>query len=198
MPSRSHLAEPPADLAGFPAHELPVGARVHRIHAAHLGPWFFNPDDAWRFNLCLLPGQGTCYLAERPVAGLLETFKGLRAVDEADVRAKAHFEARLDRPLRLADCCAPAAGAFGLNAEIHATTDYGKTQRWARALALAGFPGIRYFCRSDPSVGLVGYAFFDDAGAPPPGRWPVGTDVPISDEILVEAETYGLRVLPTP
>jgi RES domain-containing protein len=200
-PAASHLAEPPPDpalLTTFPAYDLDVGAKLHRIHAAGYGVWYFNPDEAWRFNLCLLDGKGTCYLAEHPVAGLLESFKGMRSVDEADVQRKAHATIVLDRSLRMADCCVAGAAAHGVNAEIHTTTDYGKTQRWAGAFAQAGFEGIRYFCRSDPSLGLVGYALFDDAGVPPPHRWPTGVDRSIADDVLIKAEAYGLRVLPTP
>jgi hypothetical protein len=45
---------------------------------------------------------------------------------------------------------------------------------------------------------LVGFALFDEAGAPPPRRWPAGADRPVSDAIIREAEDYGLYVRPTP
>jgi hypothetical protein len=113
--------------------------------------------------------------------------------------AKAHFTAALDADIRLADCCVPAAGAFGVNGEIHTTIAYNVTQAWAGSLAQAGFAGVRYFCRSDPAMmSLVGYAFFDDAGEAPPGRWPIGRDTAIGEDILRAAEDYGLRVRPTP
>lgn len=200
-PAASYLEQPPADpaaLAGFPRVVLPAGSEIHRIHSAGRGAWYFNDDDAWRFNLCDVPGRGTCYLAERPVAGLLETFKGITVVDEGDILVKAHFHVELDRDLRLANCCDKKARDFGVNAEIHSTLDYPTTQAWAAALDAAGFDGIRYLCRSDPEMHLVGYALFGPAGAPPPGDWPGGFDVQISDEILAEAEAYGLRVRPTP
>jgi RES domain len=91
-----------------------------------------------------------------------------------------------------------AAGEFGVNSEIHTTIDYDLTQAWAAALAQAGFAGLRYFCRSDPAMSLLGYAFFDAAGEAPPGHWAEGRDVPIGENILREAEDYGLRVRPTP
>jgi RES domain len=132
------------------------------------------------------------------VAGLLETFKGMRLVDEAELRARAHFSATLEQPLRLADCCAPSAGTFGVNGEIHTTPNYQETQQWASALATAGFDGIRYLCRSDPGMQLVGYAVFDAAGEAPPGQWPVGSDQPIAEDILRDAERYGLHFRPAP
>jgi hypothetical protein len=185
-------------LENFPERVLHSGTEVHRIHAAELGAWYFEAQDTWRFNPCSVAGLGACYLAERPVAGLLEAYKGVTVVDEQDVAGKAHFTASLDVEVRLADCCVPAAGEFGVNGEIHTTTDYVVTQAWASALAHAGFAGVCYFCRSDPAMSLVGYAFFGDAGEAPLGRWPVGLDKAISENILREAEDYGLRVRPTP
>lgn len=185
-------------MEGFPELVLRAGTEVHRIHAAELGAWYFDAQDTWRFNSCSVAGLGACYLAERPVAGLLETYKGVTVVDEQDLAGKARFTAALDADLRLADCCVPAAGEFGVNGEIHTTTDYDVTQAWAGTFAQAGFAGVRYFCRSDPAMSLVGYAFFDDAGEAPPRRWPVGRDTAIGEDILREAEDYGLRVRPTP
>jgi hypothetical protein len=200
-PAASYLAEPPADveqLRDFPDSVLHRGIEVHRIHSAAYGAWYFNADDTWRFNPCGVPGLGACYLAERPVAGLLAIYKGVTVVAEEDVAGKAHFTAVLEADLRLANCCVGAARAFGLNGEIHGTTDYGLTQAWATALAQAGFAGVRYFCRSDPAMELVGYAVFDAVGEAPTGRWPAGMDQAVGEDILSEAEEYGLRVRPTP
>ncbi len=176
---------------------LPAGAELHRIHKADRGPWYFNADDTWRFTPRAV-GLGACYLAERPVTCLLETFKGLTVIDEQDVLRRAHFQVALADELRLADCCARAAGEHGVNGEIHTTTDYDLTQRWAAALASAGFAGIRYLCRSDPGLSLVGYALFDTAGEAPAGRWPQGHDTPLGEDVLYKAEGYGLTVRHAP
>jgi hypothetical protein len=196
----SFLASPPQDageLANFPELVLGAGAEVHRIHSADLGAWYFNAENTWRFNPCSIAGLGACYLAEHPVAGLLENFKGVSVVDEQDIAAKAHFTVTLEAEIRLADCCVPAAGDFGVNGEIHTTTDYAMTQAWAAVLAQAGFAGVRYLCRSDSGMSLIGYAFFDRAGEASRGRWPAGRDTAISEDILEEAEAYGLRVRST-
>ncbi len=204
MPPRrapSFLSAPPQKvekLRDFPEVVLRSGTEVHRIHSVAFGAWYFDAEDTWRFNPCAVEGVGACYLAERPVAGLLEIYKGVTVVDERDVAGKAHFTAALEADVRLADCCAPAARAFGVNGEIHTTTDYDLTQAWAASLAQSAFAGIRYFCRADPAMSLVGYALFDAAGEAPVGRWPVGRDAPIGEGILREAEDYGLRVRPTP
>jgi hypothetical protein len=177
---------------------LSPGTEIHRIHSTALGAWYFNGDDTWRFTPCGVPGLGACYFAERAIAGLLESYKGVAVVAEQDVAGKTHFTTALDAELRLADCCVPAALGFGINAEIHSTTNYELTQAWATAFAIAGFAGVRYFCRSDPAMDLVGYALFDTAGESAPGRWPVGLDRPIDELLLREAEDYGLRIRPTP
>lgn len=203
MPPRrapSFPASPPQDageLANFSELVLGAGAEVHRIHSVDLGAWYFNAEDTWRFNPCSIAGLGACYLAERPVAALLESFKGVSVLDEQDIAAKAHFTVTLEAEICLADCCVPAAGDFGVNGGIHTTTDYAMTQAWAAALAQAGFAGVRYFCRSDPGMSLIGYAFFDKAGGASRGRWPAGRDTSISEDILEEAEAYGLRVRST-
>jgi ribosomal protein S18 acetylase RimI-like enzyme len=197
----SYLAAPPpdaAELRGFPRALLAPGTEIHRIHSTALGAWYFSGEETWRFNPCGIPGLGACYFAERAVAGLLESYKGATVVAEQDVAAKAHFTATLEAELKLADCCAATALRFGLNAEIHSTTDYELTQPWATAFSAAGFAGMRYFCRSDPSMALVGYAILDAAGEAPPDRWPTGHDRPIGEALVREAEGYGLRIRPTP
>jgi hypothetical protein len=85
-----------------------------------------------------------------------------------------------------------------VNGEIHTTPDYSITQAWASALAAAGFEGVRYLCRSDPGMRLVGFALFDRAGQAPDGRWPQGRDEPVGEAIVREAEAYGLIVRPAP
>jgi hypothetical protein len=129
---------------------------------------------------------------------LLEVFKGFRVISEAALSRRSEFATRLSRDLVLANCCVAGAAAFGINAEIHSTTDYGKTQRWAAALAEAGFGGIRYFLRSDPALRLIGYAVFGDAGEPKAGVWPPGPSEPVATETVREAARYGLRVVPAP
>jgi hypothetical protein len=143
-------------------------------------------------------GLGTCYLAQRAVGGLLEAFKGMRMVSTEDIDARRECDLVLTRDLLLANCCVAAAGTFGVNAEIHTTEDYDKTQAWAAAFHAAGFHGIRYFLRSDPSLKLTGYALFDTEREPPARRWRAGDSHDISPSTLAEAARYGLRVAPTP
>jgi len=199
----SYLGQPPSDhreLADFPAFTLKAGAILHRVHREAFGAWFFSDDRDCRFTPLGVPGQGACCLAEQPVGALLEALRGERSVmvAEDDVRRRRLFTVELVRNLRLAHLDHPNAGKKGVNAEIHTTTDYDKTQGWAAALRRAGFDGLRYLCRSDPSLKQVGLALFDDQGAPALGRWPDGDDAEISDALIAEAAEYGLRILPTP
>ena len=194
----SYLGDPPSDLTKFPTHRLKAGATIYRIHRKELSPWWFSSDGHGRFDLVLSPGHGTCYLSQRPEGGLLEAFKGIQMVSEADIGARREYEAVFADELRLANCCVAAASKFGMNAEIHTTEDYDRTHAWAVALHAAGFDGIRYFLRSDPSLKLIGYAVFGPSGEAPAGSWPGGESHEISGPTLAEAARYGLRVAPTP
>ncbi len=165
------------------------------MHRREHGPWWFSTDGSGRFDLC--GPRGTCYLARDPTAALLETHKGLTVVTEEALDERLLFEARIGRRLRLANCCAPGAREFGVNAEIHDTPEYAKTRRWASAFDRAGFDGVRYFVRSDPSRTLVGYAIFGEVTAARAG-WPTGNSARISYEELRKAERWGLRIRPTP
>ncbi len=165
------------------------------MHRRAHAPWWFSTDGSGRFDLSA--PRGTCYLAREPTGALLETHQGLTVVTDEALDERLLFEGRIGRPLRLANCCAPGAREFGVNAEIHDTPDYAKAQRWASAFEQAGFDGVRYFVRSDPSRMLIGYAIFGDVGHAP-GHWPTGTSALISDDELRKAERWGLRVRPTP
>lgn len=194
----SHLQEPPPDLRGFPRYALAPGIDICRIHPGHLGAWWFASDGRGRFDLVLRDGRGTCYLAQRPAGALLESFRGIRTVAEEDIRLRREFHVGVERRLSLANCCAPSAGRFGVNAELHSGLDYALTQRWAAAFDDHGFAGVRHFVRSDPSGTLIGYALFGPAGEPPAGAWPAGASCSIAPETIEDAARYGLAVRPTP
>jgi hypothetical protein len=195
-PGRTHLGSPPADLAGFPRYRLRAGTTISRIHSRGRDPWWFGNDGSGRFDLS--GAYGTCYLAQRAEGALLKVFKDFTLISEADIQRRHQFETEMERDRPLANCCAPSAGRFGVNAELHSTANYSLTQAWAEAFRAAGFQGVRYFLRSDPSALLVGYALFDLAGAPAEGGWPNGISSPISAETIDAAERRGLRFLPTP
>jgi hypothetical protein len=105
--------------------------------------------------------------------------------------------ARLDLPpVRLADCGSAWCRKFGLTGEVHSTPDYARTQAWAAAFAGAGFGGVRYLLRHDPSQRLAGVALFGPAGAP---GWPYEAGDPIGPAMADEVwRRFGLRIMPAP
>jgi hypothetical protein len=210
------LPDPPADpgsLRGFPARELPAGTALARIHRRRHGPLWFRHDGEGRFDLA--PPRGTLYAAAEPLGCYVEVFLHLRLVPREEIDARHLSTLAPRRALRLADCAAAQARAFGLTGALHTTPAFDETQVWAAAFAAAGFDGVRYLVRHDPAQRLVGYALFAAAGAAAPGAAVVGTaapgtaatsaddwevtgSAPIPDELLRQVEDrFGLSVLPT-
>jgi hypothetical protein len=87
--------------------------------------------------------------------------------------------------MKLADCSVREARRFGVTLEIGGSDDYPLGRRWAAAFDGAGFQGIRYRLRHDPSGNLHGVALFGDAGE---GAWPVELSEIIPDNLIREAE----------
>jgi RES domain len=179
---------------GFPEIRL-SGVPLYRIHRAGRSPWWFSSDGTGRFDLPAASGRGTCYLAAEPIGCFVEVFRAWIVVPEVEVAGRRI--ARLDLPaVRLADCCSARCRKFGLTGEVHSTPDYARTQAWAAALAGAGFDGVHYLLRHDPSQRLAGVALFGPAGAP---SWPFTPGDPIALAAIEEAERrFGLRVMPAP
>lgn len=196
------IGAPPAaeDLRGFPSVGLPEGLAVYRIHRATRGPWWFTSAGYGRFDLAA--PRGTWYAAHTPQGAFIEVFGEVTVIPQNDVRAKRLSELVLPRPFRLADVTVPAALGRGvtleLSAGIRGGAPYAHTQPWAEAFADAGFEGIRYLCRHDPSAGQICYALFGEAGERdhPPAEH---ATTPIRQELIESVrERYGLIVLPEP
>lgn len=114
---------------------------------------------------------------------------------EAEIEARRLSRLEISE-VDLADFTSPLCRELGLTGEIHSTPCYSVTQRWAEALAAAGFGGIRYLLRHDPSMRCVGVALFGPSG---PSSRPMSYGKPISRELLeVVEERFGIRVWPTP
>lgn len=192
---KPHLTSPPEDLTGFPARVLTPARRLWRIHRIDRGAWWFCFDLEHRFDL---PApMGTCHVAESPVGSFLEVFTDVRGIAEEEIHARRLSELHLPKRVRLADCTNPLARGFGCTGEIHTTIGYDLTQAWAEAFARAGFGGIRYLVRHDPSLSLAGIALFGRAGRP--RRWPRPKSDVIPPGVITEAaRRYGILVLPTP
>lgn len=168
----SGLAEPPDHLEDFPeAGEVTV---LHRL-SEWPGVWWYASLDrqgrtdgggqGGRFDLAR--PRGTCYLAEDRLEGAL--VEKLLRVPVKTVPAERldelfHATVAVDRTPRTADLTAAAATGFGLNAEIHSTLDYQRSQRWAAALDHAGWHAVRHRLRGDITQTLAGRALFGRAG----------------------------------
>jgi hypothetical protein len=189
----SPLAAPPADLRGFPSFRLTPSRALYRVHRRDRSPWWFSHDGTGRFDLP--PPRGTCYLAESPLGAFVEVFREIALVSQAVVDARRVSTLRVPAAVRLADCTRARARAFGLTAAVHATEEYGATRRWAAAFAAAGFAGVRYLVRHDPSQRSVGVALFGAAGEA--GMGPVEATNPIGQALCdAAARRFGIRVLP--
>jgi hypothetical protein len=187
------LPAPPDDLPELPSVKLGAEA-LWRIHAADVSPWFFDAGPHGRFNL---DDAGTCYLAEEPIGAFVEKFGRLLrpggVIPEPLVDTQRLSRLRPPK-VNVVDLTDPKIlGLAGLTAEIHATTDYGLTQNWARALRDAGYAGIRYKARHDPRAHLVSIALF--GSGKPPRTAPKTTAVPI-DLIHEASATFAITVLP--
>lgn len=162
------------------------------MHRASINPWWFSSDGSGRFDL--KSPRGTCYLAEEPLGAFVEAFRDPRVVSGALVAARALATLRVPATLKPADCSVRAARRFGVTLEIGASNDYPLCQRWAEAFDGAGFLGIRYRLRHDPSGDLRGLALFGAAGE---GDWSVELSESIPDDLIREAEErFGVVVVP--
>jgi len=192
---RPSLTEPPSELRSFPARRLTPRRTLWRIHLKDNGPWWFCSDLECRFDL--QAPQGTCYVAEEPLGSFVEVFTDVTLVADEDIERRRLSALHVPRTLRLADCTQAASRSFGCTGEIHTTIDYELTQRWARALAAAGFDGIRYLVRHDPAQRRVGLALFGETGEA--ADWPDPRTEEIDEDLLLDAaRRFGIRVLPRP
>jgi RES domain len=182
----------PADLTGFPGLTMSASQALARIHRQGHSPWWFSSDGSGRFDLD--PERGTCYLAEEPLGAFVEAFRDPRIVSGTALTSRALATLRVPTDITVADCTVERARAFGITLEHAAGSDYELCRRWAEALAAAGFQGVRYRLRHDPSGSLIGIAVFGHAGEE---DWPVERTERIPDALIREAEErFGVIVVP--
>lgn len=187
-----HLSPPPADLAGFPELVLTAGTPLWTVHPDDRWPWVCSADGDGRFDLD--EPWGTCYLSTHALGALIECCcRRTPEVDADALRAARLSRLTTERDLRLADVAHARSFGFGVTAEIHAIPDYRLTRAWARALRDAGFDGVHYLLRHDPSRTLGGVARFGPVGER--REWPAPATGPFGAELLREAaERLGVRV----
>lgn len=177
---RSALPEPTPARVARVVDVTVAGREFHRATGASRSTmWWFNardrdPEEAGRFDLA--SPHGTCYLADDPVAALLE-----RLWDPGDqdpliphrqLETTMVWQGRLTRTRRAADTTDRSSR---LPKELGASTDYRHTWAWADALHDDGREGLIYWLRRDPAA-TRGLAVFGPASAPDrlpgPAEWP--------------------------
>ena len=186
--------------AGFPSRAWPRGRPLARIHREGLGPWWFSDDGSGRFDPVGVAGMGACYLAQDELGAFVEVFRTPTTIAQADIEGRRLCVVTLGRELQLADLCSRRALSYGVTAELGAGGDYEQSQQFAAEALEAGFDGVRWWVRHDPSQKLVGVALFGPAGAPSaPRKWPMPNPIELSDRLLTRARRdFGYRVVPRP
>lgn len=187
----------PSSLKGFPARRLDPGTRLFRVVREGNGPWWFGSSLAGRFDLS--EPDGTCYLAADEIAALLE----LLAVDRKGALVPSAFfeehricELRGPEEMTLSDLTSRRASGFGITAEVGTITPYDRPQAWAARLHQAGFQGLVYWLRHDPSR-AEGIALFGPHGERK--RWKRGRELRISSDLIDRLrEECGIEIVPIP
>lgn len=200
--SRQRVAVRKPDLAqsydAFPEHRLGRGHQLHRVCRGDRRPWWFCADGQCRFDV---PApDGTCYLGEDEIAGLLEVI----GPDLRDgVIASTFVEQRVVRTLRLpsvhrlADTVDRRAAGLGCTNEIATITPYDVPQAWAEAFRQSGFDGVRYRLRFDTGRAPTGIALFGKAGER--RSWPRGTSRRIDAQMCRQlADECGITIADVP
>jgi RES domain len=194
------LAWPPDDpswLKGFPARRLSPEITLLRIVRAEAGPWWFGSTLAGRFDLA--EPDGTCYLAADAIAALLE----LLVMDREIFPVPAEFfderricELQVSSEMTLSDLTSRRASGYGITAEVGSITPYDRPQAWAARLHQAGFEGLVYWLRHDPSRS-EGFALFGAHGERK--HWKRGRERRISKDLIDRLqEECGIEVLSIP
>jgi hypothetical protein len=189
--------EEPGSLADFPSRPLSPETPLFRVVRKGNGPWWFGSTLEGRFDLP--EPEGTCYLADDPLAALLELIGPeleSGAVSADFLRERRIRELQVPEEIEVADLTSRKASGFGITAEIGTIVPYALPQAWALRLRAAGSEGLVYWLRHDPSR-AGGYALFGPHGERT--RWKKGKEKPISRELIARlAAECSIEVLPVP
>jgi hypothetical protein len=196
-------------LEDFPSLTWMAHQPLARIHRQELGSMFFGTDQDGRWNPPS-PGSdwGTCYVSTHPLGAALEVFGRLRVLPQREIDRRVLARIYLSSDVLLADMTHPSVvGRFGLTAEASTgagTTTYPQTQQWALRLREAGFGGIHYAARHDPTLGsrsieLFGKASTGEDSDEPWSEWledSTATTAPIPADLIERLSgTFGFTIL---
>lgn len=146
-----------------PVAILPRGTHLVRIYAPPRrwnGRRGWGPHPEGRFDHHRPPAGSSStrsvWYASRSLLGAVAESFGKRGFLDRSAGDKLAV-ARVIAPIRLVDLVGVAARPFGLTQEVAATTDYVRTQEWARAIydAYDGLAGIRWRGRQTGSLCVV-------------------------------------------
>lgn len=184
------------DLGSFPVHTVHQDRVLYRIHRATNDPIVFSQSGQHRFDLTDEAEIGTCYCALSELGAFVETFRRIRHIPQHVVDERALSSLSLSRPLKLADLTDRSIiGSFGIAGDVSTGTDYAASQQLGARLYEAGFDGVFYAARHDPSFTERSVAVFgnDESGEK---LLEVITE-PISSDLVEEAcSEFGFSVLP--
>lgn len=179
-PPRSTPAQggPPASLKGIPTSRVPgthwYREHGHRTGAPDGGCWYYAPLPAdptigGRFDV--VPPDGTCYFANRPIVAALERVGRFTAqrkpvpVDLVDGRVVTSVAVAV-LPGRAVNLVGKrAATEFGVTGELFTMSDYSVPQAWADAIHQVGHAALVYTPRFSPQGRAI--AVFGPMGAQP-------------------------------
>ena len=165
-----NLPSPPSDaqeLVGFPQRVLKANQPLARIHRELLETAYFSTDHSGRFNP---PPErtadfGTCCLSTLPLGAFVEVFGRMQHITRRDIDERVLAHVYLPSDVVLADVTHPAVlGQWALTGEINTTRDYEVCQAWASCWEAAGFGGVFYVARHDPSLESRSIALFGKPG----------------------------------
>lgn len=185
------------DISGFPEYIVHPDRVLSKIHKAIHDPRFFCDSGEGRFDLKPKTSHGTCYLALSPIGAFLETFGRFKVLTQEAIDERALSELSLTRPLRLADITdRTVIGKFGIAGDISTGEGYGPSQEWASRLYDAGFDGIFYVTRHDPSFGERSVAVFgnEENGSK---LFEVTTETIPEDLVARMCDEFGFQVWPS-
>lgn len=147
-------------------------------------------------------------MSTHPVGAALEVFGRLSYLPQREIDDRVLATMFMESDLRLADMTHPSVvGRFGLTAEVSTgeeTATYPRTQLWALRLREAGFSGVHYAARHDPSLGSRSIAIFGKAtgSAGPTQPWSewleesTAATTPILHDVIDELrDTYGFTII---
>lgn len=160
------LPEPPepASLDGFPSIVWAAQQPLWRVHRESNPTVHFARGAAGRFNPPAPDSDyGTWYLSSHPRGAFVEVFGRFQVITRAQVNERVLASVHPPSDLRLANLTDPTVvGRFGLTNELSVGGEdvYPIAQRWSAALRQAGFGGVHYAARHDPTLQSRSIALF--------------------------------------